>query len=202
MSKSKKSRFKLLHQYYKYTGFYSFIGQGLKKAILPTLIIVLILFYINYKVINLNEALQYATKNFSDFAIFSIFLISETILGLIPPDIFIAWTINSSSPLLYLCYLAILSYLGGVFAYFIGKTIASIPSIHKYLYGKMLKHIINMQKWGGFLIIVGALLPLPFAMACLAAGMINYSRKHFFLFALFRLLRYVIYGYVIYASLS
>ena len=51
MSKQKKSRASLLHQYYKYTGFYSFIWQGVRSAILPTVVIVAILFYVNYKVI-------------------------------------------------------------------------------------------------------------------------------------------------------
>jgi len=98
MSSTKKSRFQLLHQYYKYTGFYSFILQGIKKAIIPTVLLVAVLFYVNEKVINLNDAMVYATKNFSDFFIFSIFLLSESILGLIPPDIFIAWTKNTESP--------------------------------------------------------------------------------------------------------
>ena len=169
---------------------------------MPTVVIVAILFYVNYKVINLNEGLIYITQNFSDFFIFTVFLASETILGLIPPDIFIAWTKNTESPLLYLTILAFLSYLGGVLAYFIGMGIAAIPSVNKYLYGKMTKHIINMQKWGGFLIAVGALLPLPFAIACLAAGMINFSSKHFFLFALLRFGRFIIYGFLIYSALS
>ena len=202
MAKVKKRKYKLLHQYYKYTGFYSFIWEGIRKAIIPTALIVGVLFYVNYKVINLNEGLIYITKNFSDFFIFSVFFASETILGLIPPDIFIAWTKNTDSPLLYLAILAFLSYLGGVLAYFIGMGIAAIPSVNKYLYGKMTKHIINMQKWGGFLIAVGALLPLPFAIACLAAGMINFSRKHFFLFALLRFGRFIIYGFLIYSALS
>jgi membrane protein YqaA with SNARE-associated domain len=202
MSKPKKSKVKLLHQYYKYTGFYSFIWQGVKGAVLPTTIIVALLFYVNYKVINLNEGLLYITQNFSDFFIFSIFFASESILGIIPPDIFIAWTKNTNSPLLYLTFLAFLSYLGGVIAYFMGMTIAAIPSVNNYLYGKMTRHITNMQKWGGFLIAVGALLPLPFAIACLAAGMINYSRKHFFLFALLRFGRFIIYGFIIYSALS
>ena len=73
MSKVKKSRVKLLHQYYKYTGFYSFIWQGVKGAILPTAFIVAILFYVNYKVINLNEGLVYITQNFSDLFIFGVF---------------------------------------------------------------------------------------------------------------------------------
>ncbi|RBA28538.1 short-chain dehydrogenase [Flavobacterium tibetense] len=202
MKVRKKSRSQLLHQYYKYTGFYSFIWQGVKSAILPTAVIVGILFYVNYKVINLNEGLQQLTQNLNDFAIFGVFLASETILGIIPPDIFIAWTKSTSSPLLYLAILAILSYIGGVLAYFIGMTIAAIPAVNNFLYGKMARHIINMQKWGGFLIAVGALLPLPFAMACLAAGMIKFSRKHFFLFALLRFFRFIIYGFLIYSALS
>ena len=202
MKVRKKSRSQLLHQYYKYTGFYSFIWQGVKSAVLPTAVIVGILFYVNYKVINLNEGLQQLTQNLNDFAIFGVFLASETILGIIPPDIFIAWTKSTSSPLLYLAILALLSYIGGVIAYFIGMTIASIPAVNNFLYGKMARHIINMQKWGGFLIAVGALLPLPFAMACLAAGMIKFSRKHFFLFALLRFFRFIIYGFLIYSALS
>lgn len=202
MSKVNKSKFKLLHQYYKYTGFYSFLWQGIKKAILPTVVIVALLVFINYKFFNLNEILIYFTKNFSDFLIFTVFFISECILGLLPPDIFIAWSKNSESPLFNLTILALLSYLGGVISYFLGMLIVAIPSVNKYLYGKMEKHVINMQKWGGFLIAVGALLPLPFAIACLAAGMIHYSRKYFFLFAALRFLRFVIYGFVIYNLLS
>ena len=202
MSKVNKSKFKLLHQYYKYTGFYSFLWQGIKKAILPTVVIVALLVFINYKFFNLNEILIYFTKNFSDFLIFTVFFISECILGLLPPDIFIAWSKNSESPLFNLTILALLSYLGGVISYFLGMLIVGIPSVNKYLSGKMEKHVINMQKWGGFLIAVGALLPLPFAIACLAAGMIHYSRKYFFLFAALRFLRFVIYGFVIYNVLS
>jgi membrane protein YqaA with SNARE-associated domain len=202
MSKVNKSKFKLLHQYYKYTGFYSFLWQGVRKAILPTIVIVALLVFINYKFFNLNEILIYFTKIFSDFLIFTVFFISECILGLLPPDIFIAWSKNSESPLFNLTILALLSYLGGVISYFLGMLFVAIPSVNKYLYGKMEKHVINMQKWGGFLIAVGALLPLPFAIACLAAGMIHYSRKYFFLFAALRFLIFVIYGFVIYNVLS
>lgn len=202
MSKQKKSRVRLLHQYYKYTGFYSFIWENSKKALLPLMIVIGILLYINYKVISINDMLLYVTKNFSDISIFSLFLVSESILGLLPPDIFIAWTKSTSSPLLYLSILAVLSYLGGVIAYYKGRTLLLIPKINDYLEGRMTKHIKNMQKWGGFLIAVGALLPLPFAIACLAAGMIKFPQKQFFLFASLRVFRFVIYGYVIYSALS
>lgn len=202
MQKQKKSRVRLLHQYYKYTGFYAFIWDNTKKALIPLAIIIGILLYINYKVMSINEMLVYVTQNFSTTFIFSLFFVSESFLGLLPPDIFIAWTKNTSSPLLFLTFLALLSFLGGVFSYYKGRTFLLIPKINNYLEGKMSKHITNMQKWGGFLIAVGALLPLPFAMACLAAGMIKFPQKQFFIFASLRFLRFVIYGYAIYAALS
>jgi membrane protein YqaA with SNARE-associated domain len=202
MEKQKKSRIKLLHQYYKYTGFYRFIFNNTKKAIIPLIVVIGILLYVNYKVMSINDMMLYITANFSDFTIFTIFFSSESFLGLLPPDIFIAWTKSTQSPLLYLSFLAVLSYLGGVIAYFMGRSLLLVPLINEYFEGKMIKHIKNMQKWGGFLIAVGALLPLPFAMACLAAGMINFPKKHFFLFASLRIFRFVIYGYAIYSALS
>ena len=202
MQKQKKSRARLLHQYYKYTGFYAFIWNSTKKALIPIAIFVGILLYINYKVMSINDMLLYVTQNYSDTFVFTLFFISESFLGLLPPDIFIAWTKNADTPLLYLTLLAVLSLAGGIISYYKGRTLLLVPKINDYLEGKMSKHINNMQKWGGFLIAVGALLPLPFAMACLAAGMIKFPQRHFFVFASLRVFRFVIYGYAIYSALS
>ncbi len=197
----KKNKWKQLHLYYTYTGFYKFILDGLKSAFLPTVIIVGVLLYVHYNVININVALVNLTQNYSDIAIFSVFFASESILGLIPPDIFIAWTKNTDYPILYLSLLAIFSYLGGVVSYLLGKAMLIIPSVNNYMFIKMSKHINNMRKWGGFLIAVGALLPLPFAIASMAAGMIKFNFKNFLLFALLRFLRFIIYGFAIYQML-
>ncbi|MCO6176294.1 VTT domain-containing protein [Flavobacterium sp. NRK F10] len=198
----KKSRAQLLHQYYKYTGFYAFIWNNTKKAIMPLLLIIGALLIVNYRVMSISEMLLYVTQNFSKTFIFSLFFASESFLGLLPPDIFIAWTKTTEHPLLYLSLLAVLSYLGGVVSYYYGRTLLLIPKINDYLEGRMSKHIRNMQKWGGFLIAVGALLPLPFAMACLAAGMIKFPQRQFFAFAALRIFRFVIYGFAIYSALS
>jgi membrane protein DedA with SNARE-associated domain len=62
----------------------------------------------------------------------------------------------------------------------------------------MKKQTQMLRKWGGLIIAVGALLPLPFAIASMAAGMIKYDFKAFLLFALLRFLRFAIYGFAIY----
>ncbi|MGY0427320.1 MAG: YqaA family protein, partial [Polaribacter sp.] len=123
---------------------------------------------------------------------------SETLLGLIPPEIFIAWTKKTPDPVLNLAILATLSYAGGLLAYFIGKMALKIKAVQLYLEVKMEKHLKNTSKWGGFLIIVGALLPLPFSISCMAAGMIKYPFKNVMLFGLFRFVRFTIYALMIF----
>lgn len=195
----KKNKWSQLNAYYKRTGFYDYLWSNTKKALPPILVFIAVLVFVNYYVININELLVMLTKNYSDTTIFTVFFISECILGLLPPDIFIAWTNNTSTPILYLSILSVLSFLGGVISYLYGRALLYIPSVKEYMEVKASTHIKNMRLWGGFLIAVGALLPLPFAVACFAAGMIRYNFASFMLFALLRFLRYVIYGYAIFS---
>lgn len=195
----KKSRLRLLHQYYSYTGFYSFVGNSLKKALLPILLVVVALVLVNAYVINFGTLFENITKTYSPAGILAVFFASESFLGLIPPEIFIAWSKKTASPLVYLSVLALLSYIGGIVSYFIGRVILTIPSIHEYIEVKMEQHIKNIRKWGGFLIIVGALLPIPFSMTSIAAGIIKYKFRNYLLFGLLRFLRFYLYAIAIFS---
>lgn len=194
----KKSRLKLLHQYYAYTGFYTFIGNSLKKAIIPIVGIVAAVFLIDQYIYNINDGLQKITEIFDTQYIIAIFFASESFLGLIPPEIFIAWSKKTSHPLLYLTLLASLSYLGGVISYYIGTSALKINAVKNYLENKMAKHLKNTKKWGGLLIVSGALLPIPFSITCIAAGMIKYPLKGVLTFGLFRFARFAIYALAIF----
>jgi membrane protein YqaA with SNARE-associated domain len=205
LEKKKKTRkkrtafiVKRLHNYYGRTGFYLFVWESIKKAFLPIVITVVGVFLFNKYVYDINEGLETITETFSKVGILITFFISETLLGLIPPEIFIAWSGKTESPILNLALLATLSYLGGLLSYFIGKTALKIKSIKEYLEVKMAENLKNTKKWGGFLILAGALLPLPFSIACLAAGMIKYSFKNVVLFGLFRFGRFAAYAWAIF----
>lgn len=195
---NKKPRWKLLHQYYNYTGFYNFVGLSVRKAIIPILLFIGILLGVNEYVVNLNDLLITVTETYSPIGILVVFFASESFLGLVPPELFIAWAGKSTSPVLFLSLLATASYLGGVISYFMGRAIKKIPSVHAYLEVKMAKHIKNTQKWGGFLIIVGALLPVPFAMTSIAAGIIRFRFMTYLLFGLLRFVRFYAYALVIF----
>ena len=194
----KKSRIRLLHQYYSYTGFYAFVRSSVGKAIIPIVVFIVALWIVHAFVIDFDDLFTSITTTFSPIAILSVFFASESILGLIPPEIFIAWADKTQSPIFYLSMLACLSYAGGIISYFIGRAIANMPAVYEYLELKMHKHVKMIRKWGGFLIVVGALLPIPFSMTSIAAGLIRYDFKHYLLFGLLRFVRFYLYAVVIF----
>ena len=189
---------KRLHNYYRRTGFYLFVWKSVKKAFLPLILIVVGLFLFNKYVYDINDGLENVTETFSRVGVLTTFFISETLLGLIPPEIFIAWSKKTADPILNLTLLASLSYGGGLISYFLGRMTLRIKSVKNYLEVKMAENLKNTRKWGGFLILVGALLPLPFSIACAAAGMIKYSFKNVVFFGLFRFARFAIYAWAIF----
>lgn len=196
-SKTEKKRWKLLHQYYSYTGFYNFVWQAVKKA-LPFIVLVVAAIYVVNHYYDINAALVHLTETLPVYGVLGFFFVSETVLGLVPPEIFIAWAGKMDYPWLFLGFLASLSYLGGLVSYYIGYIITKIPKVHNYLEVKMAKQLKNSKKWGGFLIVVGALLPLPFSISCMAAGIIEFPFKSVALYGSLRFLRFLIYGLVIF----
>lgn len=199
-SKSEKSKFQLLHQYYSYTGFYKFVWGTVKKA-LPYIIGIVALVYTVNHFFNINDALTRLTEILPAYGVLSFFFVSETLLGLVPPEIFIAWSGKMYNPWFYLGILSVLSYGGGLLSYWMGRTITKIPSVHKYIEVKMEKQLKNSKKWGGFLIMVGAVLPLPFSIACIAAGIIEFPFKNVILYGSLRFVRFTIYGLIIFNAL-
>ncbi|MDT0690087.1 short-chain dehydrogenase [Salegentibacter sp. F188] len=194
----KKSRIRLLHQYYSYTGFYKFVWKSIKKAVVPIILFVGALLALDYFVLDIEGMLVTVTETYSPIGIISVFFISESLLGLVPPELFIAWSGKSASPILNLSLLAAASYTGGIVSYFIGKGITKIPAVHKQLEVNMAQHITNTRKWGGFLIIVGALLPIPFAITSIAAGIIRFPFLSYLMFGLLRFVRFYLYALVIF----
>ncbi len=199
--KTETNKLRRTHLYYKYTGFYSFVGNTLKKAIVPLIIVVVALVVIDTYVIDFGNLFTYITETYAPLNILLVFLISESLLGLVPPEIFIAWSNKMPEPLVYLSLLATLSYVGGIISYFIGRWIFTIPKVYSYMEGKMKKHLKMIRKWGGFLIVVGALLPIPYSMTSMAAGMIHYKFTHYLMFGLLRFVRFYLYAVAIFSLL-
>jgi len=188
----------VINRYYRITRFYAFLKDTTIKAGITILIFGLILLALEYFFLDFNALLNTLVDTFSAQAVLAVFLISETFLGLLPPEIFIAWSAKSASPWLFLLFLATLSYFGGVIAYGIGKLLFMIPSVRNHLEKKIAGHITNLRKWGGFFVFIGAMLPIPHSVVSMACGLIKFRFRDYLLWALFRYLRFVIYALVIF----
>lgn len=187
-----------LNRYYKITKFYTFLKDIAIKGGLTILAFVSALLLLEYFFIDTNAILNSLVVNYSPKVIFSVFLVSETFLGLLPPEIFIAFCSKSLTPWLFLFIIATISYVGGIIAYIIGKLLFLIPSVRHHIEHKIAIHISNLRKWGGVFVFIGAMLPLPHSIVSLACGLIKYDFKNYLLWALFRYVRFVIYALVIF----
>ena len=190
-------RWSLVHRYYKITRFYSFLKNTAYQAFFMIVIFVLLLMAVNFFIIDINLLINNILETYSPKIVILFFLISESILGLIPPEIFILWSSKSGSPFLFLFALATVSYIGGAVSYFIGMRISLMPAVSKHVERKIKQHIINLRKWGGLFIVLGAISPIPHSIVSIGAGLIDYKFKYYLLWSLFRYLRFVIYYLII-----
>lgn len=192
------SNLTLINRYYKITKFYSFMKDTAIKGGIMIVVFVGILLALEYFLLDFNSLLETIVATYSITAILFVFLISETVLGLIPPEVFIAWASKTVFPWLFLFTLATMSYLGGIISYFIGNRLFLIPAIKNHIENNISKHIVNLKKWGGLFVLIGALLPIPHSIVSLACGLIKYKFEHYLLWALFRYLRFAIYALIIF----
>lgn len=135
--------------------------------------------------------------------IYLIYCFSEFFFGLLPPELFMIWAINKADTLHYfmnLAFFAGFSYFMGYVAFLIGQFFYK-NSTFKRFKKKMLKDSVPLvKKYGIFLIIVAALTPLPWSAVCLLVGSAGYPSGRFLKYALFRLLRFAVYGYIIFQT--
>lgn len=135
--------------------------------------------------------------------IYLIYIGSEFFFGIIPPELFMIWAINKASVSHYfmnLAFFAIASYFLGYITFLIGKFLYKRVSF-RYIRIKFLKKSWpQLRKYGIFLIIVAALTPLPWAAVCLLVGSAGYPTGRFLRYAVFRLIRFAVYGYIIFQT--
>lgn len=183
------------HNSNKRKGVYNYMFRASVKIIGIYLIIVVPFILIMKRLVDFNNIFQFLTDNFSDAFVFVLFTISESFLGMIPPDFFVIWAAKFNSPVLFLSLLGILSYAGGVVSYFIGHWLAETPRIKAYSERVLDKYIILIRKLGGAFIIIAALFPFsPYSMVVMAVALLKYPFRLYLLFAISRIARFLIQG--------
>lgn len=175
-----------------------FVVRNILKSIL-WLGGLLVLYLLGKRFINI-DFLQWLEPLFNNTTlILIIFLTSEIIIGIIPPEVFIIWALRNEllrDFALMVGLLAVISYLAGIVGYIIGMF------LHRSLFYRFMKrrflHKLDkrLQIFGPFLIVIAALTPLPFSGVSMLVGSVQYPFRKYAWLALTRFLRFAIYAVV------
>jgi membrane protein YqaA with SNARE-associated domain len=185
------------HRSNKKKGVYGYMWITGLKVILAWVLIMTPIILIGKYLIDFNSIFGFITDNLSNVFVLIVFLVSESFLGMIPPDLFVIWTSKFSNPLFLLALLGILSYAGGVVSYFIGHWLSKRKRIKAYSEKALEKYINLVRKWGGAFIIISALFPFsPYSMIVIAVSLFRYPLKLYLFFGISRIIRFIVQGYL------
>ncbi len=178
------------------------IRNGLKG--LAWLAVLLLAYFLFDKIVISRNPDAWIEKFYArPLAVYTIYCASEFILGIIPPELFMIWAYNKADTLHYifnLSFFALVSYAMGYVTFLIGQSFYK-KATFRYIRRKIFaQHSPLLGKYGLFLIIVAALTPVPWSAASLLVGSAGYPSKKFLKYALFRLLRFAVYGYIVFQS--
>ncbi len=178
-------------------GFFRYMGRSILWIAGVYLALVVIVFLIGRYLVDFNSLFSSLVGRLSDRLVILLFFISESFTGMIPVDLFLVWTQKFSRPLSYLALLGALSYTGGIISYGIGTWVSRWPNVRAFLERKLYRYIDFVRKWGGAFIIIAALFPFtPFSLVVIALSMMKYPFRAFLLFALSRLIRFILQGVI------
>lgn len=201
IEKTFAQKMSIRHAYNQRTGLYTFVKNITLKLVITVAIIVAALLVLD-RFVDIDGIITNYINSHGMPEVLALFLISESVLGWIPPDFFIMWSNQFGNMFKWLTILGTISYIGGINAYGLGILSAKFPKIRHWLEKRNEKFFYQIKKWGGFIIILAALFPLPFATTSTAAGMVKYPFKSYLAFGLSRYLRFYLYGIMIYFAMD
>ena len=180
-----------------------FLLKNLLRGLIYTLIIALA--YILFKEYFIDENKEIWLERFysNPLLIYLIYIGSEVFFGIFPPEFFMLWAFNKdglSHYVLNLGFFAGVSYGAGCLGFLIGRFLHRVV-FFRYMSRKFFKSYWPLfKKYGSVLIIAAALTPLPWTTISILVGSTEYSMKRYLYLALFRILRFIIYGYIIFQT--
>lgn len=166
---------------------------------------VLIVGYILFRKIVFSQNPEYWLQQFysQPKIIYLIYSASEFFFGIIPPELFMIWAVNKADVTHYwwnIAFFAGVSYAMGYLTFLIGQFLYKRVTF-RYIRIRFFKNLWpKLKKYGIFLIIVAALTPLPWSAVSMLVGASGYPSERFLRYALFRILRFALYGFIIYQT--
>ena len=182
------------------TGGYTFLRSNLLKLGASILIILGLFYLIDGYIINIDDAMAWVTQILSPAGLVGLFFFSEVSFGFITPELLIVWADETLKPNWMLALLATLSYTAGIVSYFIGRFWSTRKIVRERILERNATTMDQLRRFGGLLIILAALTPLPYPIVCQLSGMNKYPFKYFVWITLVRFLRFGLYGALLFSA--
>jgi len=132
-----------------------------------------------------------------------IFSLSEVIIGIIPPEVFMIWSLRSGDLNTYIFWvsaLTLISYAAGLTAYFFGRYLHNTRA-YRFLRDRYLqKSEAMLQEYGLYLILVAALTPVPFSGVAMLVGSVHYPVRKYIYWSLSRFIKFAVGAWVIWEA--
>jgi membrane protein YqaA with SNARE-associated domain len=132
--------------------------------------------------------------------VISVYVISEILFGIIPPEVFMLWSLETGhmGPYLFsVGILSIISYGAGFANFSVGRLLKNNGRIMKIKNSFIRNQIYLFKKYGAFLMIVASVSPVPFSATALLCGAGGMAQRTYLLYSLLRILRFYVYGIVL-----
>jgi membrane protein YqaA with SNARE-associated domain len=135
--------------------------------------------------------------------VYAVFFSSEVVFGLVPPEFFMMiWVLHKvalSQYVINLTILTVLSYIAGMIGYSIGKNFSKSAFYARISEKYLSQYHVDLARYGGYLVFVGAVTPIPFSATCMLAGSVNLPFRNFLLISIARILRFLVYGWMVWS---
>lgn len=190
--------YRLLSIQLQRNGFYDFLSKNLVKLFFSIVLLIAVLFLMNSFLADIDSLVQHSVGQLNSLLVLGMYYISQSLLGFLPTNIFIIWIKSFQHPLIMLFVLSLLSYAGGITAYLIGYYSGRNRVIHNLVDSRKEYITERINKWGGLLVMISAIFPLPFSLVCITSGIIRYPISNFLLWSLARIPKFFALAWIIY----
>jgi len=178
------------------------ITNGLKG--LAWLAILLALFFLFEEIVISKNPDAWIERFYArPWIIYLIYFASEFFFGLFPPELFMIWAYNKGGAgqyFLHVAFFAGVSYAMGYITFLIGPLLSKKVMFRVLQRKFFIKQWPLLRKYGLFLIIVAALTPVPWSATSLLVGAAGYPSGKYLLYALSRIVRFAVYGYLVFQT--
>ena len=182
---------------------YAFLLKNLAKGLAWFAVIIIAYLLVERELNVYREQINKVGDNM--LLLLSIFTVSEIVFGILPPEIFmLIWKTKGilSEYIVNLTILTLISYAAGILGYYIGYTFTKTSQYRKIHERYLAQYDHKLKKYGGFLVIVGAVTPVPFSATCMLAGSVKLPFRYFLLITISRIVRFAFYGAMVWVTTS